>query len=251
MRKIACYVQKGGVGKTTCSGNIGYALSQKGLKTLLLDCDPQGNLTTWFVKEGAEVKHELVDVLSGKVQLKDAISTITDKLSLLSTFSIGGELKNWSETRLIQNPDAFKFLFQDLADMGYDVIIADLSPGLSLLERSIILCLDEIITPFRPELFGLDGLSTFRESLAEINKINRKNIQHRAIIINDLDVRKKNHVQYFEAFKNIPDYKIFSIGTDTSLSEAQNAHKSIQEYYSLSRSVTHFEEIAQFLYPIA
>ena len=56
MKKIACYVQKGGVGKTTCSGNIGYALSKKGLKTILLDCDPQGNLTTWFIKDGESIR---------------------------------------------------------------------------------------------------------------------------------------------------------------------------------------------------
>ena len=123
MRKIAFHLQKGGVGKTTLSGNVAYGLSSIGKKTIIIDCDPQGNLSSWFLDSAT--KYELSDVLAGNVVLSDAIINIRENLSILPTFSIGGELRTYAETKLNDEPFVFEDLCSELETMGYDVAIFD------------------------------------------------------------------------------------------------------------------------------
>lgn len=83
MRQLAFHIQKGGVGKTTLSGNIARLLSQN-QKVAIIDCDPQGNTSSWFLKEAPA--HELADVLQGSIEVRDALVDITENLSILPTF---------------------------------------------------------------------------------------------------------------------------------------------------------------------
>ena len=97
-KTIAFHLQKGGVGKTTISGTLACQSALDGCKTLVIDCDPQGNLSSWFLKNAP--KYELSDVLQGKCYVRDAIlpSADVDNLYILPTFGIGGTLKNYSES---------------------------------------------------------------------------------------------------------------------------------------------------------
>ena len=109
-KTVAFHLQKGGVGKTTISGTLACQSALEGHKTLILDCDPQGNLSSWFLKEPP--KFELSDVLQGRCYVGNAIVAAPEleNLSILPTFGIGGTLKNYSETKLAEEP----FILQDL-----------------------------------------------------------------------------------------------------------------------------------------
>lgn len=165
MKQLAFHIQKGGVGKTTLSGNIAWLLSQT-QKVALIDCDPQGNISSWFLKEAPP--HELADVLQGSVEVSEALVDITDNLSILPTFSLDGVLKQYAETRLNDEPFIFEELGEELNDLGYDTVIYDLSPGMSRLEKSVLIAMDEVIVPLTPEYFSVDGITIFNNELQKL-----------------------------------------------------------------------------------
>ena len=116
MRKITFHVEKGGTGKTTMAGTVGYALRDHG-RVLLIDGDAQGNLTSWYLA-GGELQRELSDVMQERCGLAEAIQPVRENLDLLGTFAIGGDLKEWSETQLAGKPFAFERLCEQVADLG-------------------------------------------------------------------------------------------------------------------------------------
>ena len=131
-KSIAFHLQKGGIGKTSVCGALACQSALSGHKTLMIDCDPQGNLSSWFLNVAP--KFELSDVLQGKCYWNDAIVKVDDieGLYILPTFSIGGSLKNYSETKLNDEPFIIQDLVAELAGT-FERILLDLSPGLGKL----------------------------------------------------------------------------------------------------------------------
>lgn len=101
------------------SGNIARLLSES-QKVAIVDCDPQGNTSSWFLTESPA--HELADVLQGNVEVKAALVDITDNLSILPTFSLDGLLKQYAETRLNAEP----FIFEELGKVQFNKIACNL-----------------------------------------------------------------------------------------------------------------------------
>lgn len=228
-KAIAFHLQKGGVGKTTVSGTLACQSALNGLKTLLIDCDPQGNLSSWFLKDTPKL--ELADVLQGKCYSDEAILKVdnVDNLYILPTFGIGGTLKNYSETKLVDEPFIIQDLVEDLKS-SYEHIVLDLSPGLGRLERSALIACDEIITPMTPEVFSLDGLEIFIEELAKLKKNYKSPVKHKRIIINSFDERIKQHRDIYRVADESGRFLIFKIPVDPIFRKAQEANRIPQNY---------------------
>lgn len=234
-KTIAFHLQKGGVGKTTVSGTLACESANNGFKTLLIDVDPQGNASSWFLKDAP--KFELSDVLQGKCYFSDAIVPVHDipNFSILPTFGIGGSLKAYSETKLFSEP----FVIQDLTNelkKSFDHIILDLSPGLGMLERSALIASDEVITPMTPEVFSLDGLEIFISELSQVKKNLRSNVRHSKIIINAYDERIKQHRDILKA-ANSASFDVFMIPVDPVFRKAQEANLAPQAFKNKGRGV--------------
>ncbi len=220
-KTVSFHLQKGGIGKTTISGTLACQSAIDGYKTLLVDVDPQGNLSSWFMKEASQ--YELADVLQGKCYYEDAVVEIKaiPNLYLIPTFAIDGTLKLYSETKLSDEP----FIIQDLVHSmndDFDHIILDLSPGLGRLERSALIASDEVISPMTPEVFGLDGLEIFIEELSKLRKNLRSNLIHKRIIINSFDNRIKQHRDIFTAATE-GKFTVYKIPVDPHFRKAQEA----------------------------
>lgn len=228
-KAIAFHLQKGGVGKTTVSGTLACQSALNGSKTLLIDCDPQGNLSSWFLKDTPKL--ELADVLQGKCYSDEAILKVdnVDNLYILPTFGIGGTLKNYSETKLVDEPFIIQDLVEDLKS-SYEHIVLDLSPGLGRLERSALIACDEIITPMTPEVFSLDGLEIFIEELAKLKKNYKSPVKHKRIIINSFDERIKQHRDIYRVADESGGFLIFKIPVDPIFRKAQEANRIPQNY---------------------
>lgn len=228
-KAIAFYLQKGGVGKTTVAGTLACQSALRGSKTLIIDCDPQGNLSSWFLK--AAPKYELSDVLQGKCFIDDAVLPIPEvpNLYILPTFSIGGSLKNYSETKLIDEPFVIQDLIGELA-ATYEHIILDLSPGLGRLERSALIASNEIITPMTPEVFSLDGLEIFIDELAKLKKNFKSNVKYNKTIINSFDERIRQHRDIYKAASTSGKYEVYKIPVEPLFRKAQEAGKVPQLY---------------------
>lgn len=228
-KAIAFHLQKGGVGKTTVSGTIGCQSALSGARTLLIDCDPQGNLSSWFLDKSPKL--ELADVLQGKCFPDEAIVQVSgmDNLFILPTFGIGGSLKNYSETKLADEPFVIQDLVTQLCD-SFDRIVLDLSPGLGRMERAALISCNEIITPMTPEVFSLDGLEIFIDELAKLKKNYKSNVKHKKIIINSFDERIKQHRDIYNVAESSGRFSIFKIPVDPIFRKAQEANKVPQLY---------------------
>ncbi|MCF7949837.1 MAG: ParA family protein [Spirochaetia bacterium] len=226
MKKYAFSLQKGGVGKTSLSGTIGFMLSDKGKKTVLVDCDPQGNLSSWYLTD--QVDHELAGVLTGKVGIAESIKQIRENLFIIPTYGIDGELKAYGENQLANEPFIFEDLCNELEKMGFDYALFDLSPGMGRIERMVILAMDEVITPMTPEYFSLDGIEIFASELSKIRKnYKRENVQHRKIVCNGHNESIKQHR---EITGQLPQgYDNYIIPTDPAFRKAQSSHIALFE----------------------
>ncbi len=227
-KTIAFHLQKGGVGKTTISGTLACESALNGFRTLLIDVDPQGNASSWFLKDAP--LYELADVLQGKCYINDAIVKVPslENLYLLPTFGIGGNLKTYSETKLSEEPFVLQDLINELVK-SFDHIILDLSPGLGRLERAAIIACDEVITPMTPEVFSLDGLEIFIDELSKIRKNLRSDVKHSRVIINSFDERIKQHREIYGAASN-GNFIVYKVPVDPAFRKAQELSKAPQLY---------------------
>lgn len=228
MKTVALHLQKGGVGKTTIAGTLACQSALDGTKTLLIDVDPQGNASSWFLR--GTYNHELADVLQGNCFVDDALVEIekVPGLYILPTFGIGGSLKNYAETKIADEP----FILQDLTTelkKKFDRIILDLPPGFGKLERAAIIASDEVITPMTPEVFSLDGLEIFIEELKRIRKNLRSDVIHERIIINSFDGRIRQHKEILNAATS-GYFNVYIIPVDPAFRKAQEAHMAPQQF---------------------
>lgn len=241
MKIISTWIAKGGVGKSTLAGNLAYYLRERG-RVLLIDADPQGNTTGWLHPEAFD--WELGDALAEKVSLKEAVIPIRSNLDLIGTFAIGGNLKNWAETVLPGRPFAFHDLRDELEAAGYDFIIFDMSPGASMLEKSIIAIANEVIPVVRPEYFSIDGLEVFEDTIQNIRKELRSKAETPRLVVNGINMSFSVHRAYFDSLKQF-SYQIFTVGQTTKATEAQTAHKFLAEYDPANKVLGEYNRLAK------
>ncbi len=226
MRSFAFHLQKGGVGKSTLSVSVAYALSQR-YRTILVDADPQGNSSMWLA-DGREIQHELADVLAGKIDPGSVIVSIRDRLDLLPTFGVGGDLKLYGENQLSREPFVFVDLLEALETLGYDVAVFDLSPGMSQLERSVLMAITEVIVPMMPDVFSLDGLATFADEAKRIEKGFKRPVRFRRLVVNGLNRSIRQHREIHERALRTT-FEVFTVGQDPVFRKAQAEHLPAQE----------------------
>jgi len=239
MRKIAFHIQKGGVGKTSLSGNVSFFASRT-KKTCLVDADPQGNTTSWFVNES--IRYELADVLSGKATVRESLIALKENLSIIPTAAIDGYLKSYAETKLFHEPFVFDDLNSEIEKLGFQLVVFDLSPGMSILEKAVIISCEEVISPLTPEYFSIDGLETFNLAIKEINRAYRKNVQHKRVVINSMNRSFKQHKENYARFKKL-DFEMFMVPQDRAIADSQQDHKSIIEFNPKSKSIRELENL--------
>ena len=162
-RILAVVNQKGGVGKTTTSINLGTALAAVGRKVLLLDFDAQGNASTGLGVGPADRKITSFDVVVDRIPLEDAaMKTLVPGLDLVP----GDENLAGVETALADDPkrsfrlrDALRSYRQRAGDAGYDIILIDCPPSLSSLTINAMTASDSLLVPLQCEFYAMEGLS--------------------------------------------------------------------------------------------
>ena len=172
---ISFIMCKGGVGKTTVSYFVGQRLASYGARVLYIDSDPQGNLTAALRPDlsGFTLSDRtavLVDVLTQKCDIKEAILTLTENLHLLPSTAINSLL----ERQLTKNPaNAVQRLSQILRgiEKDYDFILIDCAPSLNVVNASIVYSSDRVIMPFQLDEFSRLGL---QQTVNEINDLEKE-----------------------------------------------------------------------------
>lgn len=183
---IAISNHKGGVGKTTSTVNIGAGISsgKKGKRVLLIDLDPQANLSQSLGVQHAEMT--IYGSLKGSYPLTPM--EITQKLFLIpSTLDLSGaEIELSSEA-------GREFLLQDLIEPlhdQYDFIFIDCPPSLGLLTINALTASDEVYIPLQTQYLALHGLTKLLEVIEKIQKRLNKNLKLGGVILTQFDARK-------------------------------------------------------------
>ena len=226
MKSFVFLNRKGGTGKTSLAVTCGIKLSLLGKKVLLIDCDPQGNSSSWL---GGKFTYELADVLSHKVGAGDAvIHSLHDGLDIIPTFAINGGLQSFaSGTR------NYYAIIDDVYPhvKEYDYIIFDTSPAFGDFEKGIANCADVIIPVLKLDQFSADGFQTLIENLDTTTKELRCNDlldKISFVLLNQQDKRMKFQELFATNFiKNFEDTQFLTVPTDTAFIKAQILKKSI------------------------
>ena len=245
MKSIAFHIQKGGVGKTTLSGNIAHNLSLTRNKTILIDCDPQGNSSSWFLENmDVPLNYELANVLRGDCHLREGIIDVSEHFSILPTFGKDTFLKEYTQVALVDEPYIFCDLIEMLSKEGYEYAVFDLSPGMSILERSVLLATDEVIVPLKPDHFSIDGIDIFKNEIEKIGKRFRTSINFNKIVVNAYNKTLNQHNTYYKAVKTFP-YDLYTISQDSKISECKMYNQSIFQYYPASKSIPELDRLTE------
>lgn len=217
MNIIAFINQKGGVGKSILSFNIGTMLSFNKKKVLFIDLDAQSTLTDMAIPSTVPYQATLFDVLKSKKDIKKAI-VHTENYDILP-----GDIQIASlEHKLDKN--VLKKILETVSN-DYDYVILDCPPALGMMNITALYAADTIISVVKPDIVSTRGLSLLNQTIK--NEVPGKTIN--AVVINQYKKRKISDLT-IEIIKQ--DYPILStVIRDTSaLAEATSISKSIVEY---------------------
>jgi chromosome partitioning protein len=181
---IAVSNHKGGVGKTTSTLNIGAGLNQLGKKVLLIDLDPQANLSQSFAISNSD--YNIYGAIRGLYPIKPI--NILEGLDIVaSTVDLSG-----AEIELSGEPGR-EFILKELIDplkSNYDYILIDCPPSLSLLTINALTCSNNVYIPLQAEFLALQGLSKLVEVIELIKKRLNKELSIGGVFITQYDKRK-------------------------------------------------------------
>lgn len=197
---IAVANQKGGVGKTTTTINLGAALARAGRRVLLLDLDPQGNASTGLGIDVNDRDTTTYDVLTGDVlPSRAAMSTSVEDLMIIpaTTDLSSADINLMSnEKRSFMLHDALHQIAIDSLDLDY--ILIDCPPSLNILTVNAMIASDSVIVPLQSEFFALEGLSQLMLTVREVRQTANPDLRIEGVVLTMYD-KRNNLCQQVEA----------------------------------------------------
>jgi chromosome partitioning protein len=252
---IAVANQKGGVGKTTTTANLGAALALRGQRVLLVDLDPQGNLTSAFGLE-KDVQQTVAESLldrrvplpvvtvqnganghqAGFLQGAHALAVVPAAVGLASAEAqlmnkLGRELRLRDQLLSIEG--------------SYDYVLIDTPPALGVLTINALVAASRVIIPTEARFFSLQGLQMLEESIEEILYLNPK-LEVLGILLSKMDRRLKEERQVAEYLRQRWGPRVFTteVGTNSKILEAGSSGTSVFHYAGAERAVEAYLALA-------
>lgn len=256
MRTIALMNQKGGVGKTTTTVNLGAALAELGQKVCLVDLDPQAHLTINYGLDPSPDLVSLYDVLINDRSFLEAIRKIDDNIALVpSSIDLAG-----AEIELVSVLGRETILKEklDQATHDFDYLLFDCPPSLGLLTVNALAVATEVIVPMQPHFLALQGVAKLLETIQLVSRRMNSNLRVSGILLTmfDAQTRLSNEVvaelQHFideGKPQNLPwsDARIFAtrIRRNIKLAESPSFGQHILKYEPASHGAADYRALAR------
>ncbi len=245
-RIIAITNQKGGVGKTTTTVNLGASLAQQGNKVLLIDIDPQGNTTSGVGINKGDVHSCIYNVLVDEVEAHEVIlPTTVDNLFIIpATIQLAGAEIELVST--ISREIKLQKALESIQDQ-YDFIVIDCPPSLGLLTINALTAANSVLIPVQCEYYALEGLSQLLNTIRIVQKQLNKNLMIEGVLLTMFDARTNLGIQVIEEVKMYFQEKVYKsiIPRNVRLGEAPSYGKPITIYDSKSKGAEVYMELAK------
>lgn len=246
---IAVANQKGGVGKTTTTINLGAALAEAGRHILLVDLDPQGNASTGLGVAQEDRDITTYDLLIGDATLDEAIqSTNVPNLAIIpaTTDLSSADIELISnEKRSFLLHDALRQI--DIDRYGFDYILIDCPPSLNVLTVNAMVAADSVVVPLQSEFFALEGLSQLMLTIREVRQTANPNLRIEGVALTMYDSRNNLSQQVeMDARENLGELVFKTvIPRNVRLSEAPSFALPVLQYDSQSKGSHAYRALAQ------
>jgi chromosome partitioning protein len=247
---IAICHQKGGVGKTTTALALGACFVERGVRTLMVDLDPQANLTFNSGLEPDKVPFSIAEVLTGEVVPAQAV--MESNLPGLDIIPSNDSMLDIGR-RLYQMPD-YEFLLRRALKEGalkdYAVVWLDCPPSVGPLNISALTAADLLIVPTQCEYYSIQALTDMFELVNVIRDRTNRPLAYR-LLVTMYDGRGKFHAKMLEQLREYFHEGLLSttIGFDTKLREAQAVGLPITIHAPQSRGAIQYRQLAEELSP--
>ena len=241
---IAVVNQKGGVGKTTTSVNLTAALTEKGLKVLLCDFDPQANTTSGFGIDKRKVKHSIYNVIIDGVPAADAIIHTKYGDVMPASADLAGAAIELISTEYREHQ--LEKALESIKDQ-YDVIMIDCPPSLEMLTLNGLAAADSILVPVQCEYYALEGLSDLMSTMRMVKrKINPK-LDIFAVALTMFDGRTNFSTQVAQEVRRHFPGKVYAnvIPRNVRLAEAPSHGLPVIAYDKHSRGAGAYRAMAE------
>lgn len=245
---IAIANQKGGVGKTTTSFNLGACLAQSGSKVLLVDADPQANATSGLGMEPLDSDVTIYECLIDGYPTQEAVMhTQVKNLDIIcSRIGLVG-----AEVELMNRAERERVLSNVLASVrdNYDYILIDCSPSLGLITVNALTAADTVLIPVQAEYFALEGIAQLLNTIRIIKARLKPTLEIEGFLLTMYDARLRLANQIFEELKGHFGEMVFTtvIPRNIKLSESPSHGLPVILYDPDSRGAIAYTQLAREL----
>lgn len=246
-RIIAVVNQKGGVGKTTTTVNLGAYLAQLGQRVLLIDLDPQANATSGLGVDHRQLPHGVYEALLSAVPLRQTVvQTPIDQYHLIpATLALAG-----ANVELVPL-ERREYLLRDALESiayEYDYILIDSPPSLGLLTINGLVAANEVLVPVQSEYYSLEGLGQLMETIGLVQENLQPNLNILGVVLTMYDHRYRlSDAVLEELYKFFPHHQIFRsvIPRNVHLAEAPSYGQTILHYDPRSGGARAYKKLAK------
>ena len=245
-KTIAIANQKGGVGKTTTSINLSASLAAKGKKVLVIDTDPQGNTTSGFGVEKNDLDNTVYEFMLSECSIKECIlNDVIDGVSIIpSNVNLAA-----AEIELI-GVDRKEYILKREVEWikdGFDYIIIDCPPSLSMLTINAMTTADTVLVPIQCEYYALEGLSQLIHTINLVKERLNPDLDIEGVVFTMYDSRTNLSMQVVENVKSNLSQKVFQtlIPRNIRLAEAPSYGMPINAYDPKSAGAEAYMQLAE------